>query len=86
MVCVELEFSDDQRRLRARQVYRQRLAELHDSGAVLAAGPWDDDSGALIVFELGWEQVRAELDTDPFYRAAGVTVVSIREWSPVIGP
>ena len=85
MICVELTFTDTPERLRARPAHRQRLARLHSCGALLAAGPWDDDSGALLILRLGESDIRAELATDPYYTTAGVTVASIRAWQPIIG-
>lgn len=85
MVCVELAFTNDPRRLQARSAHRQRLAELHRRGVLAAAGPWDDDSGALIIFQLDESGARAEIDADPYYTAPGVRVVSIRTWVPVVG-
>jgi uncharacterized protein len=86
MICVELVFNDDPRRLEARPAHRDRLAGLHQRGAVLAAGPWEDDSGALLIFTLGESEVRAELAADPYYSTPGVTVASTRVWAPVFGP
>jgi uncharacterized protein len=85
MVCVELAFTNDPRRLAARTAHRQRLAELHQRGVLAAAGPWDDDSGALLIFRLDEPGARAEIDADPYYTAPGVQVVSIRRWMPVTG-
>jgi hypothetical protein len=48
MICVELAFTADPRRLRARPAHRQRLAQLNHDGVLLAAG------------QAGWE-VRVEL-------------------------
>jgi len=50
-----------------------------------AAGPWDDDSGALLIFRLDEPGVRAETEADPYYTAPGVTIVSIPRWAPVVG-
>jgi uncharacterized protein len=50
-----------------------------------AAGPWDDDSGALLIFRLDEQGARAEIDADPYYTAPGVRIVSIRTWAPVVG-
>jgi hypothetical protein len=86
MVCVELAFTRDPRRLQARTAHRQRVAELQQRGVLAAAGPWDDDSGALLIFRLDETGARAEIDTDPYYRAPGVAIVSIRTWVPIVGP
>jgi uncharacterized protein YciI len=83
MYAVQLAFSDDAR-LPLRPQHRERLAHLAADGTLLAAGPWSDDSGALLVFAVPTrEDLDAILATDPYYRAPGVTVTSIHEWNPV---
>lgn len=86
MICVELAFTDDQQRLDARPAHRQRLVDLYARSALLAAGPWHDDSGALLVFTGDEAAVRAELAADPYYAVSGVRVVSVLTWTPVVGP
>lgn len=85
MFVLELSFDDDPRRLAARPAHRQRLAELHEQGRLLAAGPWEDDSGAMLVFRADHDGVREIMSADPYYTTPGVTVVSVRRWRPVIG-
>ncbi|MEV1329615.1 YciI family protein [Micromonospora costi] len=86
MICVELTFSDDPRRLEARPAHRERLQALYAGGDILASGPWADDSGALLIFTGDRARVDQILAEDPYYSAPGVEVTSIREWSPVVGP
>jgi len=85
MIVLELAFDDAPQRLAARPAHRQRLAELHASGALVMAGPFADDSGALLVFAAD----RSEADTivagDPYYAVDGVRVVGLREWTLVVG-
>jgi uncharacterized protein YciI len=84
MFAVQLSFSDDSARLALRPAHRERLAGLAADGQLLAAGPWSDDSGALLVFAVGGrEALDAILAADPYYSAPGVTVTSVREWNPV---
>lgn len=85
MLVLELRFDDDQRRLAARPAHRARLAELHADGRVLMAGPWDDDSGAMLVFDTDEPGVREIMAGDPYYATPGVTVVGLREWQPIVG-
>ena len=85
MVCVELAFTNDPRRLAARATHRQRLDELYERGVLAAAGPWGDDSGALLIFRLDEPGARAEIGADPYYTAPGVQIVNIRTWTPVVG-
>jgi uncharacterized protein YciI len=84
MYAVQLAFSDDPARLDHRPAHRERLAALAAGGRLLAAGPWAEDSGALLVF---LTTSRAELDEimagDPYYSAPGVEVIGVREWNPV---
>ncbi|MCW3814945.1 YciI family protein [Micromonospora sp. DR5-3] len=85
MVVLELAFTDDERRLAARPAHRERLARLHAEGRLAAAGPWQDDSGAMLVFRVDVAAVREIMAADPYYTTPGVTVVSLRPWRPVVG-
>ena len=79
MVVVELAFTDSPERLERRPRHRELLAELYASGEVVVAGPFDDGSGSMIVFDATRERVDEALAADPYYAAEGVTVVSIRD-------
>ena len=84
MYALELAFSDDPARLDLRPAHRERLAALAADGRLLAAGPWGDESGALLVFRVETEEeARAIVDADPYYTGPGVEVVALRAWSPV---
>ncbi|MFY1688223.1 YciI family protein [Plantactinospora sp. WMMB782] len=86
MIVVEVRFTGDPtERLAARPAHRELLARLHAEGGLVAAGPWADDSGALLLFDTDEATAREALDTDPYYRAPGVSVVSVRHWTPVVG-
>ncbi|MEV5575285.1 YciI family protein [Spirillospora sp. NPDC052269] len=85
MLIVELAFSATPERLAARPAHRLILQRLHDEGRLIAAGPWADDTGALLVFAIGWEELDRLLEADPYYRAPGVEVLGVREWAPVVG-
>ncbi len=63
-----------------------RFGQREDFLSLAAAGPWEDDSGALLIFRLDEPGARAEIDADPYYTAPGVRIVSIRTWTPVVGP
>ncbi|UJW29934.1 YciI family protein [Saccharothrix sp. AJ9571] len=85
MFVLELEFDDDERRLAARPAHRDRLRQLHAEGLLKLAGPWADDSGALLVFDTDEAGVRRIMEEDPYYSVAGVKVASLREWQPIAG-
>lgn len=86
MICIELSFTDDPARLAARPAHRQRLVDLQARGLLLAAGPWGDDSGALLVLTTDEPGAHAILAADPYFTTPGVHVVSTRTWHPVVGP
>jgi uncharacterized protein YciI len=83
--ALELAFSPSPHRLAARPAHRQRLAELHEQGLLVLAGPWRDDSGALLVFDTDEQGVAEIVAADPYYRVEGVTVVALRCWQPIVG-
>ena len=86
MYAVELEFSGDPARLELRAEHRQKLAALYEAGRVRLAGPWADESGALLLFDVPDEAALQEiLDDDPYYRAPGVTVARIVPWNVIVG-
>lgn len=85
MWIVELKLEPTDERLAARPAHRERLTQLQDDGVVRMAGPFADDSGAVIIVEA---DDRATVDRlladDPYYATDGVTVTNIREWRPFI--
>ena len=48
------------------------------------AGPFGDDSGALLVFDAGRSDVDRVMADDPYYAVDGVRVIGLREWTPVV--
>lgn len=86
MMVLELAFTDAPERLAARPAHRERLTALHERGSLVAAGPWADDTGALLIFDTDRDGLDAILDADPYYRAPGVRIAAVREWAPVVGP
>lgn len=84
MIVLELAFDDHSARLAARPAHRARLVELHARGVLVMAGPWEDDSGALLVFTGTRRDVDRMMGEDPYYATEGVRVVALREWRPVV--
>jgi uncharacterized protein YciI len=84
MYALELAFSDDPARLEGRPAHRERLGALRESGRLLAAGPYADESGALLLFRVDSSAEADEIvAADPYYSGPGVSVVSLKEWTPV---
>ena len=85
MFVLELAFDDAPERLAARPAHRERLRALHDAGRLVMAGPFADDSGALLVFDVtDSAELTGLIDDDPYYRTPGVTIVRQREWAPIV--
>ncbi|HUA03949.1 MAG TPA: YciI family protein [Solirubrobacteraceae bacterium] len=77
--------SDREARLAVRPQHREYLEELRDAGHVVAAGPWADDSGALIVYSAGdAAAVENMLENDPYVSNGVGGERTLREWSPII--
>ncbi|MEE9416442.1 MAG: YciI family protein [Acidimicrobiales bacterium] len=86
MIAVELSFMSTDERMAARPAHRKNLERWHREGTLLAAGPWSDDSGALLIFRADESEVEKLMTGDSYFATRGVTVTSIREWSPVVSP
>jgi uncharacterized protein len=84
MYVVEIRFDSDPARLEARPAHREKLKELRERGVLVMAGPWADDTGALLIFDVESENDVAEvLKADPYYSLPSVTVRSTRQWNPL---
>lgn len=84
MIVLELAFTNDERRLAARPAHRAILTELVAAGKVTGAGPFADDSGAMLLFSVDEAGLKEIMAADAYYTTPGVTVVSIREWNPIV--
>jgi uncharacterized protein len=82
---VQLRFIDNERRLQVRPAHRDYLRTLHEQGKLITAGPWADDSGALLIYQATDED---ELDriiaADPYTPENVVEVALRREWTPIV--
>jgi uncharacterized protein YciI len=83
--ALQLEFKDNERRLEVRPRHREYLRSLLAAGKLVTAGPWADDSGALLVYEgASEEEVREILAADPYTEADVYDIVQLREWNVVV--
>lgn len=68
-----------------RPVHRQYLNSLKASGRLVVAGPFTDDSGALIVYEAdSVEEAEGLLQGDPFHQHGIFQQYQLRPWNPVM--
>ena len=84
--AVILTYGDDsEHRQAVRPKHREYLWSLANAGKLLHAGPFADDSGALLVYECeSLDEAEAMLAADPFSTEGVVTDSSIREWNRVL--
>lgn len=81
-----LTFDDFAARDAARPEHRVYLRSLLDAGKLHEAGPFMDDRGALIIYEVAdQDEAAALLKQDPYTRAGNVIgSYEIREWNRVL--
>ena len=85
MYLVELAFGSDPERLAARPAHRETLLRLHHAGIVRMAGPFHDDSGALLIIDVADEtSLEGLIEADPYFRTPGVRIVRKERWDPFI--
>jgi uncharacterized protein YciI len=80
------DFADDQElRLRTRPTHREYLRSLFDVGKIVMSGPWEDETGMLLVYDVAdLAEAQQLLAQDP-YRSAGVIAnATIKEWRVVL--
>jgi hypothetical protein len=80
-----LEFGPDaEKRLATRPRHREYLKQLLDAGKLHESGPWQDDSGGLIVYEAADEaEVRQIIADDPYTPAGVVARSTLKAWDRV---
>ena len=84
-VILTYDAAQTERRQEVRPSHREYLRSLADEGKLLHAGPFTDDSGALIVYEA---ESRADaegfLANDPFTKNGIVKAWQMNEWNRVL--
>ncbi|HEX6467488.1 MAG TPA: YciI family protein [Streptosporangiaceae bacterium] len=82
---LQLSFKNEARRLEVRPAHRDYLRRLLDEGRLVTAGPFADDKGALLVYEVADEaELREVLAADPYTAADVYDIEQLREWSPIL--
>jgi uncharacterized protein YciI len=81
-----IEYSQDKARVQElRPVHRQYLTSLREKGQLVAAGPFTDDSGALIIYEAGSrDEAEKLLQGDPFHQNGIFLRWQLRPWNTVM--
>lgn len=87
LFALQLKFTDNDRRLEVRPAHREYLTELHTAGKLHAAGPFTDQSGALLIYDVADEaEVRDILAKDPYTAADVYEIASLQEWQKLFPP
>jgi uncharacterized protein YciI len=78
-------FSTDlEKRLAIRPKHREYLTKLLEEGKLHESGPFADDAGALIIYEVADEaEARAIIDADPYSGTGVIADLQLREWKRV---
>jgi uncharacterized protein YciI len=70
---------------RVRPSHRAFLQEQLDRGALISGGPFADDSGALLLFEVeSREALKEIIDQDPYTQTPScLESITVREWNRI---
>lgn len=64
--------------------HREYLAALKEQGKLAASGPFEDDSGALIIYEVeNLDEAERLLAADPFRQAGVFQTYTMKPWKQV---
>lgn len=81
LFAVQLRFTDNDRRLQVRPAHREYLTSLREAGKLAAAGPFADESGALLIYDVADEaELRDILAKDPYTPADVCEIAALNEW------
>jgi len=82
-----IQYSQDKAKIaEARPAHRAYLTELRDRGSLAVAGPFTDDSGALIVYEAASaDEAKKLIEDDPFRKHGIFLRYSLHPWNAVLG-
>jgi uncharacterized protein YciI len=67
--------------------HREYLTTLREQGKLVTAGPWADDTGAMLLYSVADEaEVREILAADPYTPEDVYDIALLREWKPLFPP
>ena len=87
LYVVQTRYTEDRDKLAAvRPAHRAYLLGLVDRGTVLAAGPWADDLGSLVVYQVAdQDELATVLGEDPYTLEGVAAERTTREWIALAG-
>ena len=81
-----IEYLNDPEKVQSiRPAHRQYLTQLRERGQLVAAGPFTDGTGALIVYEAASaDEAEQLIHGDPFHKNGIFLKYVLRPWNPVM--
>jgi uncharacterized protein YciI len=84
VVQLRFDLAETERRMEVRPAHREYLTELKSTGKLVAAGPFTDQTGALLVYDVADEaELRDILAKDPYTAANVYEIATLAEWQPL---
>ncbi|HET6298589.1 MAG TPA: muconolactone Delta-isomerase family protein [Kribbella sp.] len=84
LFAVQLRFTDTDRRMQVRPAHRDYLTSLKEAGKLVTAGPFADQTGALLIYDVADEaELRDILAKDPYTPADVYEIAALDEWQPL---
>ncbi|MEU4197828.1 muconolactone Delta-isomerase family protein [Kribbella sp. NPDC026611] len=84
VVQLRFDLADTDRRLAVRPAHREYLTELKEAGKLVTAGPYPDQTGALLIYDVTDEaELRDILAKDPYTPANVYEITTLTEWEPL---
>lgn len=85
-VCIARYTEDADLIAAARPVHRAYAQSLRAAGRLLVAGPFADDSGAILVYEAGSaDEVHELIARDPYQQRGVFVGAEVKQWSVIAG-
>jgi uncharacterized protein YciI len=84
VVQLRFDLADTDRRMAVRPAHREYLTELKAAGKLVTAGPFPDQTGAVLIYAAADEaEVRDILAKDPYTAADVYEITTLSEWQPL---
>lgn len=84
VVQSRFDLAETDRRMEVRPAHREYLTALKEAGKLVAAGPFTDQTGALLVYDVADEaELRDILAKDPYTPQNVYEIATLAEWQPL---
>ena len=84
VVQLRFDLAETDRRMEVRPAHRDYLTALREAGKLVAAGPFADQTGALLVYDVADEaELRDILAKDPYTPQNVYEIATLAEWQPL---